>query len=427
MSGLVLNFDPLPFFSIFDARTDYGAKGDSVTDDTAAIQAALDDAAVSRGLVYLPTTGGQYMFSNLLMGAFSGLAGPLMGSAYLTRIAGSTGPAIRERNNITEGNPAGADGLWIKNLFINGAGTPGDGIYVGYQVAGHQLNFCSGLQNVHVRNFPTGTGIKIYQNAARCGYLWSNVNQVGIETAGGGNVYATLFAEANSVRDMLLGGIWDTFSGIGTSTNTGAESIKITGGGAAIYGCHISMSANMGNLILIDNGVSATSIHDLGIDAHGFTFTNGIFSDSFNVGSGVQLRVPEWIDDNGLYPSYRYDSTNNKLRKISSGRWTSLPASGLTYLASMTPDLNVAAWNNIVVSNTSAMTINAPVNGASGDELSLNFLNSSGGVMGVVTWNGAFKLAGAFTNPASTKYRSITFVFNGAFWIEKSRAMADIG
>jgi hypothetical protein len=46
--------------------------------------------------------------------------------------------------------------------------------------------------------------------------------------------------------------------------------------------------------------------------------------------------------------------------------------------------------------------------------------------MGAITWGAAFLLAGAFTNPASTKRRTISFVFDGTNWVETNRAAADI-
>lgn len=46
--------------------------------------------------------------------------------------------------------------------------------------------------------------------------------------------------------------------------------------------------------------------------------------------------------------------------------------------------------------------------------------------MGAITWNAVYKLAGAFTNPADTKRRTITFGYDGTNWVEQSRAAADI-
>lgn len=56
-------------------------------------------------------------------------------------------------------------------------------------------------------------------------------------------------------------------------------------------------------------------------------------------------------------------------------------------------------------------------------ELGLN----SGGAMGAITWDTSYKLAGAFTNPATGQVREITFRRDaaGSVWREVSRTAAD--
>lgn len=98
------------------------------------------------------------------------------------------------------------------------------------------------------------------------------------------------------------------------------------------------------------------------------------------------------------------------------------------YSASITPVAN-SPWQTITVTNATAFTINAPTSppdASHTQQLTVEILNSSGGVMGAITWNAAFLLVGgAFTNPASTKKRFIRFEWNGANWVEISRAGAD--
>jgi hypothetical protein len=91
-----------------------------------------------------------------------------------------------------------------------------------------------------------------------------------------------------------------------------------------------------------------------------------------------------------------------------------------------TPDLYVARVWKWTISNANAKTVAAPVKARTGDFLMIDVLNSSGGVMGAITWNAVFKLAGAFTNPANTKRRTISFYYDGTNWVETNRAAADI-
>ena len=100
-----------------------------------------------------------------------------------------------------------------------------------------------------------------------------------------------------------------------------------------------------------------------------------------------------------------------------------------TYGTTVTPNALSGDWQTITVTDTVAFTIAAPSNppdSSHSQSLTIEILNSSGGVMGAITWNAAFVMpGGAFTNPASTKKRFIRFEWNGSKWVELSRAAAD--
>lgn len=91
---------------------------------------------------------------------------------------------------------------------------------------------------------------------------------------------------------------------------------------------------------------------------------------------------------------------------------------------------DVSRYSHIVldVQDTTGWTMSTPVPGPGGTGIPVTFeiRNNSGGAMGAIAWAGAYKLAGAFTNPASTKRRLITFRWNGTDYAETSRSAADI-
>lgn len=99
------------------------------------------------------------------------------------------------------------------------------------------------------------------------------------------------------------------------------------------------------------------------------------------------------------------------------------------YSASITPDAAAGRWHTITVTDNVALTINAPANPPAANrsqELVIEIVNSSGGVMGNVTWDAAFVFTGtSFTKPANTKTRNAKFQWNGAKWIALSLAGAD--
>lgn len=100
-------------------------------------------------------------------------------------------------------------------------------------------------------------------------------------------------------------------------------------------------------------------------------------------------------------------------------------SAALTYSASMTPDASTA-WRQIVTAvDGVAFAINAPTNATADRVLAFTIRNTSGGVLGAVTWNAVFKMA-AWSQPANGFSRTITFQFNGTNWIELSRTPADV-
>ncbi len=97
-----------------------------------------------------------------------------------------------------------------------------------------------------------------------------------------------------------------------------------------------------------------------------------------------------------------------------------------TYGVSIAIDQSLGDIFVITVTDAVAFTIANPSPSVRGQHLLFDIVNSSGGAMGAITWGASYKLAGAFTNPANGKRRTILFYNNGSSLIEVSRAAADI-
>jgi hypothetical protein len=97
----------------------------------------------------------------------------------------------------------------------------------------------------------------------------------------------------------------------------------------------------------------------------------------------------------------------------------------LTYSASMTPNMLAGSLVRIVATDSTPFTINAPLNASSGGSMTLVILNTSGGALGTITWNSVFKLS-TWTSPAKGFNRSISFVYDGAHWVESSQVGVDV-
>ncbi len=95
------------------------------------------------------------------------------------------------------------------------------------------------------------------------------------------------------------------------------------------------------------------------------------------------------------------------------------------YSSTVTIDAKAGKTFVITANNTSPFTISAPTSPASGQEIRVTIKNTSGGVLGTATWNSVYKMA-AWTQPADTKNRTITFSYDGVNWIEVTRTTADV-
>lgn len=96
------------------------------------------------------------------------------------------------------------------------------------------------------------------------------------------------------------------------------------------------------------------------------------------------------------------------------------------YGASITVDAALGETFVITATNNSNFTINTPTNATTNKIMRVTIKNTSGGALGTATWGGGYKLAGAWTQPANAKNRTITFYYNGSNWAEVSRSAADV-
>lgn len=146
---------------------DFGAKGDSTTDDTAAIQACLDASEVVAGTsgraIFFPS--GNYRFSNLELPARCDLYGESMNNTVLRRTDTATGIAIKEKSSATR--------IVITNMTIAGQNRPGDLLNLG-NVTGDPAAFNSGalLDNLILRNCED-TLLDLNANVGWIGRLWA--------------------------------------------------------------------------------------------------------------------------------------------------------------------------------------------------------------------------------------------------------------
>ena len=290
---------------------DYGAKGDGTTDDTAAIQTALNDAVNTHGTVKLPATTGFYQFSNLTMHANTALVGDGMNASYLRRIVGSTGTALREKT-VAEGNPYGAVAIQLRDFQIVGASTSGDGIDLGRQTVGMKFTSKASMQNIACSGFPSGTGITVRSDATTSHNLWSHNNLNGFSfDAGAANAWVGLFTEACSGNHILCGDVWSSLVGMDIEEDTVSSAnsmVKITAGGNCLTGLHLKHAGATAKTYLCEITAANVMVRDVNVSGVG-TYTHTVGNSVWSHGTGVQAFVAEYFYGTGATAQKWYENS----------------------------------------------------------------------------------------------------------------------
>lgn len=380
---------------VYDVKA-YGALGTATGNDGVAINAASSAASAnSGGIVYFPR--GNYRTTQLLT-YNTGVI--FQGEAYNIS-SGQTAVVIINAvaAGFAIGPPAGGpfNGVQITNIKILNDTSVNPG------ASGLDFTGCNSsiVFNVMVHSLDgvttsTGEGFRIALSAGQGG-LYNEIHNLnvqrctwGVRMFGGGAVNLNWFYNfrcGNCVTGMEIVGSHNVF--ISPDVEIATTGFTIAAGGGT--GHHMFMSPHL--------EVMTTGFNDAGESG------SWIIGPHF---AGVTTKMV------GGFLSTMLE-TNTK--------WGN---NDLTYGVTVAIDAIGAKYYRLVVTNGVGFTMQNPTNGLDGQELVFEIFNNSGGVMGAITWDTQFSLAGAFTNPLSTKRRMIHFMRYGGSWREVARAAADL-
>lgn len=460
-------------YAIFNVKDSaYGARADGVTDDTAAIQAALDAAhasALAGGRlgpsVFIP---GSCAISAPLYKGYAGLIGE-PGRAELTALPGFSGGNHMVRTwkdsdyGVGETDHTQAPLHEANPIFY-------------HHVSGIRFNLGSvaslrglGIAHPHetttlrdlIFNDPGTNGVGLHLPVTADNLIAGKVLVDGVTFYASG--WASEIIVGNGGSDLTLRR-WTASPGAHS-----ASVLDVSCGGFLMEDCHcegyvdLALFANTDlatwrfrsstprvmNSTLQINPTSTILKHPGIYTDTGNGFTSPLLVGlriSAASGSGWDPAVPMIKDraESSIFFSasgqeyqeiYYYDGNVISWRKGSTpanGWFKLLRGTGendITYSASMTADPTIAPVQFISVTNGSAMAIDSVVPDASfADQRTLFWIeNNSGGAMGAITWSSKFKLAGSFTNPAAGKSRFIEFIFDGgSHFYEVGRGSGDV-
>jgi hypothetical protein len=135
--------------ALCDAKNGYGATGDGATDDTVALQATIDAAAVLGGIAYLPP--GTYITTTLTLPSKVELVGAGI-SATVLKLKASTNAAVIQTTGfaaLTGGGTSGGTHSWaIRNLSIDG--NKANNTSAGYGIRAYSFGYA--LEHVRVHD-----------------------------------------------------------------------------------------------------------------------------------------------------------------------------------------------------------------------------------------------------------------------------------
>lgn len=398
--------------------------GSPITDSTfhhLYISGATPDVGFNAGLKFEEASNRNNIHSN----RFDRLIGAISGIGYAVQVGEAT------HNHIHD------------NLFL---GSPGNGRHAVYLGSGASWNAVYGNTILDYN----GAGVLMYafdaQEASSYNVVYGNVIQGGgIGNSEEGGIDVTGKSHHNHIEGNIIRGfdpqgicVSDAGEGGECIDNSVVANKVLECQEAGIFISGAKKTLVSGNDVFDNSQESAGSHNGIDIRSSG-SYGTELCEDTTVIGNrshGATQRYAFSINPDLPYPTGTVIRGNDfrpgvsgameangvlisgdDVCRITAESQASVPVDALGFLKT---------FFSLTVNNGSNFAIQAPTSAVNGKELVITIRNMSGGAAGTLTFASTYKTTGAWTQPSSGRSRSITFVYDGADWIEHFRSAADI-
>jgi hypothetical protein len=349
--------------------------------------------------------------------------------------------------NVTEadivlGNDSGDAGNWnvtqayLENLELR------DGT--------HGIIFQTKFSSFHTLNAVTVTGHTnglTFQNIApgpvqMTGVIFSGNTKdinIGLSAGGTASLYglgvwggedSTEFFNMTSVGRLnaVLIGLTDNINVANDTFDISAEGRLVLVGGSFQGLVRTSNPvAGAGRLLIVDLGVYWGS--NIGPQLANVDAKTSLFSVNSKLGlGGASDPQDAWV---ALVSALQINAGNSRGLRLWPGNSTSglpsflLSRTAPTYGASVAIDTSLGNEFDVTATDGVAFTVANPTNATDGQRITITIRNTSGGALGVLTFDTLYK-ASAWTQPANGFSRSIDFKYNGTNWVQIGQTGVDV-
>lgn len=217
-------------------------------------------------------------------------------------------------------------------------------------------------------------------------------------------------------------------------SNFALQHVQATGDTLTSYGAWIVERETGNQSFGFGTNAPAASFH---FSSRVASFYQAMYENTFDTESSILLRNNVGLNDDcglankagalSLFIRSQGDAliVDKATRRLAFAKGIRYAIATLTYGTAVTIDSAIAKIHILTATNGTAFAMNAPTNAITGASIKITIKNTSGGALGVVTWNAVFKMS-TWTSPATGFQRSIDFYYDGTNWIEDGRTTADV-